>query len=109
MVAGEEVSVDMITFFLLRDIPSTSYKRRLRLHERNGNNRRASRAHQPKFHGGSSILRSLYFLAMPPHCSIPNTGSKQAELGVIGGRHFGRPKAVNGPKNHRKRRKYLFS
>ena len=43
MAAGEEVSVDMITFFLLRDLPSASYKRRLRLDERNGNNRRASR------------------------------------------------------------------
>jgi hypothetical protein len=60
---------------------------------------------QPKFHGENSILRCVNFSAMPPYCSIPNTGSKQAEMGVIGGRWLGRPKAVNGPKNHRKKEK----
>jgi hypothetical protein len=60
---------------------------------------------QPKFHGENSILRNLHFSTMPPYCSVPSTGSKQAENGVIGDRQLGRPMAVNGPKNHRKKEK----
>jgi hypothetical protein len=45
---------------------------------------------------------------MPPYCSIPNTGSKQAEMGVIGDRQLGRSKAVIGPKNHRKKEKIFI-
>ena len=42
---------------------------------------------------------------MPPYCSVPSPGSKQAEMGVIGDGQLGRPMAVNGPKNHRKKGK----
>ena len=62
---------------------------------------------QRKFHGENSFLRRINFSAMPPYCSIPSTGSKQAEMGVIVDRQLGRPMAVNGPKNHRKREKII--
>lgn len=43
MVAEEEAAVDLITFFLVHDVHSASYKRRLTLDERSGNDRRTSR------------------------------------------------------------------
>jgi hypothetical protein len=63
---------------------------------------------QPQFHRKNSILRSLHFSAMQPYCSITSTGTKQAEMGVIGDRELGRPMAVNGPKNCRKKKKIFF-
>lgn len=62
---------------------------------------------QLKFHGKNSILRSLYFLVMPPYCSIQSTGSKQEGMGVIGGCQLRRPTAGNGPKDHRKEKIYV--
>jgi hypothetical protein len=42
---------------------------------------------------------------MLPYFSVPSTGSKQAEMGVIWDRQLGRPMSVNGPKNHRTKEK----
>jgi hypothetical protein len=89
MVAGQEASVDLITFLLAHDVHSASYKRRLRLDEKvvmteklQGIQSYLSET-QPIFHWENSILRSLHFSAMLPYFSVPSTGSKQAEMGVI--------------------------